>query len=110
VFSGLASRADADLEFALLRGYYEYCRVGLACARNHVLDEVPMARRVDYGEEELVGFELLKPKVNRNTTFSLFLERVEDPCELESLPSPKLVRFISILGNCLLVHVPCIEE
>ncbi len=62
---------------------HEDGRVGLGGARDHVLDEVTVARAVHDREVELRRVEPLVGDVDRDPALALLLEVVHDPRELE---------------------------
>ncbi len=78
---------------AVRRGDDQQRGICLGCARDHVLDEVTVARAVHNGEVVLVSIEPLVSDIDRDTALALFLEAVHYPGELERALS---------LGLCLL--------
>ena len=55
----------------------------LWCSSDHVLDEVPMSRCVDDGDEVLVGTEFPQSDVDGDTSFTFCLQFVQHPGVLE---------------------------
>ena len=83
VLAGLAVLGDAGLELASAGGDDEDAAIGLRGARDHVLDEIPVARGVDDGDVVLGGLELPESDINGDTTFTLGLQLVQNPSVLE---------------------------
>ena len=79
----LAVLRDPGLELALARRDDEDRDVGLGRARDHVLDEVAVARGVDDRDDVLLRLELPERDVDRDPALALVLELVEDPRVLE---------------------------
>mmetsp|Transcript_22648 Transcript_22648/g.72878 ORF Transcript_22648/g.72878 Transcript_22648/m.72878 type:complete len:462 (-) Transcript_22648:14-1399(-) len=83
VLTGLAVLADARLELARTGRHHQHSHVGLRRARDHVLDEVTVTRRVDDGEVVLGRLELPQGDVDRDATLALRLQLVQHPRVLE---------------------------
>src|SRR5712692_8913434 len=91
VFPRLSARPQCHVLLTLLRGYDKDGSVGLGGARDHVLDEVAMPRRIDQRVEELGRLELLEGEVDRDPSLPLVLQLVEDPRILEGVAGPRLL-------------------
>mmetsp|Transcript_1725 Transcript_1725/g.4763 ORF Transcript_1725/g.4763 Transcript_1725/m.4763 type:complete len:459 (+) Transcript_1725:159-1535(+) len=83
VLAGLALLGDTSLELTHAGGDDEHGHVGLRGARDHVLDEVTVARGVDDRELEVRGLELPQGDVDGDTALALGLELVQHPGVLE---------------------------
>src|SRR2546427_7094811 len=83
--------------------------VRLGRARDHVLDEVPVARGVDDREVVLVRVKALMRDVDREPAFPLFLDLVHDEGELERGLAHLLGEFLEIL-QLVRVDVPGVVE
>lgn len=81
VFFGLAFEAGFEVAGAGVDD--EDGEVGLACAGNHVRDEISMARSVEDGEAGGVGFEFVHGDIDGYTSVSLFCTLIEHPCKSE---------------------------
>ena len=81
VFFGLAFEAGFEVASAGVDD--EDGEIGLACAGNHVRDEVSVARSVEDGEAGGVGFEFVHGDVDGYTSVSLFCTLIEYPCKSE---------------------------
>jgi hypothetical protein len=97
VLSCLTILGDTGLELTRATGNDEDSTVSLRGTRNHVLDEITMARSIDdlphnqieqaasvrsstYSDNEFRGLELPKSDINGDTTLTLGLQLVEHPC------------------------------
>lgn len=94
MLTGLAILRDTSLELTLATGNDEDSAVSLRGTRNHVLDEVTVARSVNDGDVVLRGLEAPQGNVDRDTTLTLGLELVKHPGVLE--------RVLAQLGRLLL--------
>lgn len=83
VLSGLTVLRDTGLELSNTGGDNENGAVGLGSSGNHVLDEISVSRGVNDGDLVLGGLELPEGNVDGDTTLSLGLEFVKNPCVLE---------------------------
>lgn len=83
VLSGLTVLGDTGLELTDTGGDDEDSAVGLRGTGDHVLDEISVTGGVDDGNLVLGGLELPESDVDGDTTLSLGLQFVEDPCVLE---------------------------
>ncbi|MBA7708471.1 hypothetical protein ES703_117370 [subsurface metagenome] len=101
VLPGLTARVGARLVLTPLGGDEEDGPVGLAGSRDHVLDEVPVARRVDDREEVLIRLQLVESQVDRQAPLTLLLEVVEDPGVLEGLLAEGLSLLLEVLDLLL---------
>src|SRR5438093_2590414 len=94
---------------ALRRAHDEDRRVRLGCPRNHVLDEVAVARRVDDREVVLVRVKPLVRDVDRDPALPLLLDLVHDERELERL-LPELLRELLEVLELVGVDAPRVVE
>lgn len=94
VLTGLALLGDTSLELSNTGGDDENGAVSLRGTGDHVLDEVTVTGSVNDGDLVLGGLELPKSNVNGDTTLTLSLELVKNPCVLE--------RGLAELGSLLL--------
>ncbi len=83
VFPCLSTRTYARLKLAPFRRDEEYSGIRLAGSCDHVLYEVSVPRSVNNCEEVVRSLKLQETKVNCQPSLSLFLQRVENPGELE---------------------------
>jgi len=83
VLAGLAILGDTSLELTSTGGDNENSAVGLGSSGNHVLDEITMSGSVNDGDIVLGSLELPESNVDGDTTFTLSLELVKNPCVLE---------------------------
>lgn len=83
VLTGLAILGDTGLETTLGRVNDENGNIGLGGTGNHVLDEITVTGGIDDGEVELGGLELPESDIDGDTTLTLGLELVKNPCVLE---------------------------
>lgn len=83
VLSGLTVLGDTGLELTDTGGDDEDGTVGLRGTGDHVLDEVSVTGGVNDGDIVLGGLELPEGNVDGDTSLSLGLEFVKDPCVLE---------------------------
>lgn len=81
VFFGLA--LEAGFEVASAGVDHENGKVGLACAGNHVGDEVSVAGGVEDGEAGGFGFEFVHGDVDGYTSVSFLCTLIEHPCQSE---------------------------
>src|SRR2546422_7203468 len=88
---------------------HEDGRIRLGRARDHVLDEVPVARRVDDCEVVLVRVKALVRDVDRQAALALFLDLVHDEGELEGGLAHLLGELLEIL-ELMRVEVPRVVE
>ena len=80
---GLSVLGDTSLELSGSGGNDEDTAVSLACASDHVLDEVTMAGGVDDGDVVLGGLKLPQSNVDGDSTLTLGLQLVHNPSILE---------------------------
>jgi len=83
VLSGLTILGDTGFELTSTCGNDENGAVGLGGTSDHVLDEVTVTRSVNDGDIVSRGLELPEGNINGDTTLTLGLQLVEDPCVLE---------------------------
>ena len=81
VFFGLAFETGFEVASAGVDD--EDGEVGLACAGNHVGNEVSVAGGVEDGEAGGFGFEFVHGDVDGYTSVSLFCTLIEHPCQSE---------------------------
>mmetsp|Transcript_62928 Transcript_62928/g.130795 ORF Transcript_62928/g.130795 Transcript_62928/m.130795 type:complete len:242 (+) Transcript_62928:693-1418(+) len=79
----LSVGGDPRFELARRGGHHQDADVRLGGSSDHVLDEVPMPRGVNDGEEVLLRLELPQGDVDGDTTLTLSLELVKHPGVLE---------------------------
>jgi len=83
--------------------------VSLRGPRNHVLDEITVARTVDDREGVLVGLELLMGDVDRQPAFALFGEVIHHVGELEAT-FPLLFGFLTMLFDDVFGNATRLEQ
>jgi len=83
VLSGLTILGDTSLELSDTGGNDKNGAVGLGGTSDHVLDEITVTGGVDDSDVVLGGFELPEGDIDSDTTLTLGLQLVEDPCVLE---------------------------
>ena len=83
VLTGLAILGDTSLELTSTGGNDENSAVGLGSTSDHVLDEITVTGSINNGDVVLGGLELPESDIDGDTTLTLGLELVEDPCVLE---------------------------
>ena len=106
----LPARPQRNVLLTLLRGDNQYRGISLRGARDHVLDEVAMPRRINQRVEELRSLELLEGEVDRDPSLPLVLQLVEDPRILEGVARPRLLGLPRELLDHPLVDDPEVEE
>jgi len=94
VLSGLSVLGNACLEFTNTGSDDEDSTIGLRSARYHILDEISVSRGVDHSDIVLGSLELPEGNIDSDTSLSLGLEFVKNPCVLEGR--------LSELGSLLL--------
>jgi hypothetical protein len=83
VLTSLAILGDTSLELTSTGSDNENSAVSLGSTSDHVLDEVTVTGSVNDGDVVLGGLELPEGDINGDTTLTLGLELVKDPCVLE---------------------------
>lgn len=83
VLTGLTVLGDTGLELTSTGGNDENGAVSLGGTSDHVLDEITVTGGVDDSDVVLGGFELPEGDIDSDTTLTLGLQLVEDPCVLE---------------------------
>ena len=83
VLAGLAILGDTSLELTGTAGNDEDGTVSLGGTSDHVLDEITVTWGVDDGNIVPRGLELPEGNIDGDTTLTLGLQLVEDPCVLE---------------------------
>merc|ERR1711959_849078 len=82
-------------------GHHQDTDISLCCSGNHVLDEVTMARSVDYGVVVLIGEELLGGAFDGHTALALVLLGVHVESESERPLTDALGLFLELLHLAL---------
>ncbi len=93
VLTGLTILGDTSLELTSTSGNDENGAIGLGGTSDHVLDEISVTWGIDDGDVVLWGLELPESDIDGDTTLTLSLEFVKNPCVLE--------RTLSELGGLL---------
>ena len=101
VLPGLSVLGDSGLELSSSGGDDEHSAIGLAGARDHVLDEVTVAGSVDDRDVVLGRLELPQGDVDGDTTLALGLQLVHDPCVLEGALAGLLRLLLELLDGPL---------
>lgn len=83
VLSSLTVLGDTGLELSDTGSNDKNGAVGLRGTGDHVLDEISVTRGVNDGDLVLGGLEFPKSNVDGDTSLSLGLEFVKNPCVLE---------------------------
>jgi hypothetical protein len=83
VLTGLAVLGDTSLELTSTGGNDENGAISLGGTSDHVLDEITVTRGVDNSDVVLGGLELPESDIDGDTTLTLGLELVKNPCVLE---------------------------
>jgi hypothetical protein len=83
VFFCLAVLGDSGFEFTSSGRAYKDSTVSLRGSGNHVLDKVTVARGINDGENEVLGFELPQSDVDGDTTLTFCLQLIKNPGILE---------------------------
>jgi len=94
VLTSLAILGDTSFELTSTGGNDENSTISLGGTSDHVLDEITMTRGINDGDIVLWCLELPESNVDGDTTFTLSLELVQNPCVLE--------RTLAQLGGFLL--------
>merc|ERR1719431_145976 len=97
VFSGLTILGDTSLELTSTRGNDKHTTISLRSSSDHVLDEVPVSRSINDGDIVLGGLELPESNVDGDTSLTLGLQFVKNPCVFER----SLSRFLRLLLELL---------
>merc|ERR1712168_926707 len=82
-FTCLSVFRDSSLKLTSTTGNDQDGTVGLRCARDHVLDEIPMSRCVDDGDVVLVCLELHELDIDGDTSFTFSFQLVQPPSILK---------------------------
>ena len=107
---GLSVLGDTSLELSGSRGNDEDTAVSLACASDHVLDEVTMAGGVDDGDVVLGGLELPESDVDGDTTLTLSLQLVQHPGVLEGALAGLLGLLLELLDGPLVNSTALVDQ
>ena len=83
MLTSLAILGDTSLELTSTGSDDENSAVGLGGTSDHVLDEITVTGGVNDGNLVLGSLELPESNVDGDTTLTLSLELVKDPCVLE---------------------------
>lgn len=83
VLTGLAILGDTSLELTSTSSNDENGAVSLRGTSDHVLDEITVTGSINNSDVVLGRLELPEGDINGDTTLTLGLELVEDPCVLE---------------------------
>jgi len=79
VLTGLSVLGDTGFKLARTGGNDEHAAISLGRARDHVLDEIPVAWGVDDGDVIVLCLELPQGDIDGDTAFPLGLEFVQNP-------------------------------
>ena len=83
VLAGLTVLGDTSLELTGTGGDDEDGTVGLGSTSDHVLDEITVTGSINNSDVVLGGLELPESDINGDTTLTLGLQLVKNPCVLE---------------------------
>jgi hypothetical protein len=83
VLTSLAILGDTSLELTSTGGNDEDSAIGLGSTSDHVLDEIAVTGSIDNSDVVLGCFELPESDIDGDTTLTLGLELVKNPCVLE---------------------------
>ena len=83
MLSGLTILGDTSFEFTDTGGDDQDGAIGLGSTSDHVLDEISVTGSVNNGDVVSGGLELPQGDVDGDTSLSLGLELVKNPCVLE---------------------------
>merc|ERR1719341_3048377 len=97
VFSGLTVLGDASFKLTGARGDDKDTAIGLGGSSDHVLDEIPVSGGVDDGDIVLGGLELPESDIDGDSSLTLSLQFVKNPCVLER----SLARLLGLLLELL---------
>merc|ERR1719370_415868 len=89
----------ASLELTGTTGNDQDGAVGLRCARDHVLDEIPMARCVDDRDVELICLELHELDIDGDTSFTFSFQFVQHPSILKGALAHLLGFLLELLDS-----------
>lgn len=109
VLTSLTILGDTSLELTNTSGDDENGTVSLGGTSDHVLDEVTVTWGVDDGDIVLRGLELPEGNVDSDTTLTLGLQLVKDPCVLEGALA-QLGGFLLELLNGTLVNTTALVD
>merc|ERR1740136_144882 len=101
VFSGLTVLGDASLELTGARGDNEHTTISLGSSSDHVLDEIPVSGGVDDGDIVSRSLELPECDIDGDSSLTLSLQFVEDPCVLEGSLSRLLGLLLELFNGSL---------
>lgn len=83
VLTSLAILGDTSLELTSTGGNDENGAIGLGSTSDHVLDEITVTGSINNSDVVLGGLELPESDIDGDTTLTLGLELVKNPCVLE---------------------------
>lgn len=83
VLAGLSILGDTSLELTSTGGNDENGAISLGGTSDHVLDEISVTWGIDDSDVVLWGLELPESDINGDTTLTLGLQFVKNPCVLE---------------------------
>jgi len=109
VLTSLTILGDTSLELTSTGSNDENGAISLGGTSDHVLDEITMSWGVNDGDIVLRGFELPESDIDGDTTFTLSLEFVQDPCVLEGTFA-QLGGFLLELLNGTLVNTTALVD
>merc|ERR1719356_2252365 len=110
VLPGLSVLGDTSLKLSSSGGNDEDTAVSLACASDHVLDEVTMAGGVDDGDVVLGSLKLPQSNVDGDSTLTLRLQLVHDPSILEGALSRLLSLLLELLNGPLVNTTALVDQ
>ena len=83
VFSSLSILWDTSFEFSYSWGNHKNSTIGLWGSGNHVFDEISVSWGINNGTVVNVSFKFPEGDIDGDTTFSLSLKVIKNPCILE---------------------------
>merc|ERR1719431_1044063 len=101
VFSGLTILGDTSLELTSTRGNDKHATISLRSSSDHVLDEIPVSRGINDGDIVLGGLELPESNIDGDSSLTLSLQFVKNPCVLEGSLSRFLRLLLELLNSSL---------
>merc|ERR1712106_260922 len=101
VFSGLTVLGDASLELTGAGGDDEHTTISLGSSSDHVLYEIPVSGGVDDGDIVPRSLELPECDIDGDSSLTLSLQFVEDPCVLEGSLSRLLGLLLELFNGSL---------
>jgi len=92
------------------KGRHTDSTVSLGSSRDHVLDEITVARGINDGDVVFGSLKLPESNVNGDTTLTLCLQLVEDPCIFERTLSELSGFFLELLNGSLVDSTAFVDE